>query len=272
MSLKREKNDPLGSRMKMYEKNATQRFIPLIPIVARLDGKKFSNFTKGLQRPYDPSMSELMQVLTKYLVEETGASMGYTQSDEITLTWYSDSVKRQVFFDGKIQKMISILASMASAKFNKLLPTMLPEKADQLPLFDCRVWQVPNKGEAVNAFLWREQDATKNSISMAASQYYNHKELHKCGGTTKQEMLLRKGINWNDYPAYFKRGCFCQRAVVSKKFTPTELSKLPPKHAARKNPDLCVTRTIVRFIDMPPFGRVINKKEVIYDGALPTTD
>jgi len=266
------KHDAFGDRMKMYEKNATQRFMPLIPIVARLDGKGFSKFTKGLTRPYDPNMSKLMQSVTKYLVEETGACMGYTQSDEITLTWYSDSVKKQVFFDGKIQKMISILASMASAKFNQLLPSLLPSKADQLPLFDCRVWQVPTKLEAANAFLWREQDATKNSISMAASHYYSHNELHKCDGAMKQEMLFQKGVNWNDYPAFFKRGCFYQRVVVSEKFTPTEIANLPTHHKARSNPDLHIFRRKVRFIHMPPFGAVINRTEVIFDGKPPKVE
>lgn len=265
------KDDAFGDRMKSYEKNAAQRFMPLLPIVARLDGKGFSKFTKGLQRPYDPNMSEMMQKVTQYLVEETGALMGYTQSDEITLVWYSDSTKKQVFFDGKIQKMISILASMASAKFNQMLPIILPKKRDELPLFDCRVWQVPNKGEAVNVFLWREQDATKNSISMAASHYYSHKQLHKCNGAEKQEMLFKQGVNWNDYPAFFKRGCFYQRAKEETKFSTDELNALPPLHAARGNPELTVCRSVIRFVNMPPFGTVINRKEVIFDGELPQT-
>lgn len=257
--------------MKMYEKNAAQRFIPLLPIVARLDGKGFSKFTKGLNRPYDEGMSISMQQVTQHLMRETGALMGYTQSDEITLVWHTSSTKSQVFLDGKIQKMVSILSAMASAKFNKLLPIHLPSKVELLPIFDCRVWQVPSKTEAANAFLWRERDATKNSISMAASHYYSHKQLHKCSGSEKQEMLFAKGVNWNDYPAFFKRGCFFQRAVEEVKFTTDELNKLPPRHAARTNAELLVRRKVIRSIDMPPFGTIINRNSVIFDGELPIT-
>lgn len=266
------KNDAFGDRMKAYEKNAAQRFLPLIPICARLDGKGFSKFTKGLKRPYDPNMTTLMQHVTHYLVEETGALIGYTQSDEISLVWYTDSTKKQVFFDGKIQKMVSVLASMATAKFNSLVPELLPSKEGTLALFDCRVWQVPTKIEAVNMFLWREQDATKNSISMAASEYYSHKQLHKCNGAQKQEMLFKKGINWNAYPSYFKRGSYFQRSRKETAFTIDEIAKLPPQHQAHTEPDLKVSRSVVEWIDaMPPLYQVVNKVAVIFDGANPQT-
>jgi tRNA(His) 5'-end guanylyltransferase len=264
-------NDEFGDRMKMFEKVSAQRVMPLLPTVARLDGKCFSNFTKGLKRPYDERMSKLMSTLTKILVEETNALMGYTQSDEITLLWYSDNIKKQIFFDGKIQKMISILSALTSVAFNKGLQMTLPEKANESPIFDCRIWQVPNKVEAANVFLWREQDATKNSISMAASHYYSHNQLMNCTGNQKQDMLHEKGINWNDYPSFFKRGIFFQRRHLEIPFTTEEIEKLPEKHEARTNPNVVMNRSTVNALDMPPFNQVINRVAVIFDGAEPTT-
>jgi len=263
------KNDAFGDRMKAYEKNTAQRFLPLIPVCARLDGKGFSRFTKGLKRPYDTNMSKVMHLVTQCLVEETGALMGYTQSDEISLVWYSDNTKKQIFFDGKIQKMVSILAALATDEFKELKPEWLPSKIGKRALFDCRVWVVPNKTEAANTFLWREQDATKNSISMAASEFYSHKELDKCNGAMKQEMLFQKGINWNDYPAYFKRGAFFQRYTELRPYSTDELEKLPPQHHARSNPDFTVARTAVKQITMPPFSQVINRNDVIFEGKVP---
>ena len=160
--------DQFGDRMKLYEhQEAGRRVLPLLPVCARIDGKGFSKFTKGLQRPYDTRLVELMCQTTAYLVQETQACIGYTQSDEISLVWYSDEYKSQIFFDRRVQKMVSVIASITTAFFNAHLAEHLPEKAGELALFDCRVWQVPTLEEAANTVLWREFDATKNSISMA---------------------------------------------------------------------------------------------------------
>ncbi len=263
-------SDEFGDRMKMYESaEAGRKLIPLLPIVARLDGRSFSNFTRGLKRPYDRRMSGLMAATTVHLVEETNALVGYTQSDEISLLMYAPDFRGQVWFDGKIQKMVSNLASQASAFFNKHLATFIPEKADALPTFDCRVWNVPNKDEAVNAILWREQDATKNSVSMATRHYYSHLEMENQGRADMMEMLHKKGINWNDYPDFFKRGVYVRRIKTTGKFTAEELEALPPKHAARANPDLAVERHVVCQVEMPPLARVVNRVEVFFDSAEP---
>lgn len=260
-------NDKIGNRMKAYESQTTGiKMIPRIPVIARLDGKGFSKFTRGLKRPYDQRLSDLMVETTKYLVKETNANCGYTQSDEITLMWYVDSWESSIYFDGKLFKMISDLAAMCSVYFNRLLPQYLPEKADKMPRFDCRVFNVPTLDEAVNAFLWRELDATKNSISMAAQHYYSHKQLDGKNGSEKQEMLFQKGVNWNDYPAFFKRGTYIQRRRVLTKFTTDELSKLPIKHAARQNPDLEIERWAVDKVELPPLNKVTNRVDVIIWG------
>lgn len=262
--------DQIGDRMKLYEhQEAGRRFIPLLPVCARIDGKRFSKFTKGLQRPYDTRLVELMCHTTAYLVQETQARIGYTQSDEISLIWYSDKYKSQIFFDRRVQKMVSVIASMTTAFFHALLPKHLPEKTGELPLFDCRIWQVPTLEEAANTILWREFDATKNSISMAAHYYYSHKELHKKTGDEMQEMLWRQGINWNDYPSFFKRGTFIQKRKVVRAFTAKEIEQLPPKHEARRNPALTIERSEIQRLDMPPFAKVANRIDVIFYGAKP---
>jgi tRNA(His) guanylyltransferase len=262
----------LGDRMKLYERTeAGRRFLPLLPICARIDGKRFSRFTHGLERPYDARLSTLMVDVTRFLVEETQARVGYTQSDEISLLFHSDSLGTQLFLDGRVQKMTSILASMATARFNAALPERVPEKAGQMALFDCRVWAMPTRAEAVNAFLWREQDATKNSISMAARCYYSHDALHGKNGAEMQEMLFQKGVNWNDYPGFFKRGSYVQRRVVRRPFAAEELAVLPPQHEARRNPDLVIERTEVRVVELPPLARIRNRVDVLFDGAEPET-
>lgn len=164
--------DELGDRMKFYEAIEVKRVLmPTLPICCRLDGKCFSKFTKDLARPYDEKFSKIMIDITRYLVEETNACIGYTQSDEISLILYSEDIKSQTFFNGRIQKLNSVLASMATAKLMYLLFTNFPKKIKELPSFDCRIWNVPSKIEAVNNLIWRQMDCSKNSISMAASSY-----------------------------------------------------------------------------------------------------
>jgi len=55
--------------MKEYEAQETaRRFLPGLPIYARIDGRGFSKFTKGMDRPYDARMSNAMVSATKVLV------------------------------------------------------------------------------------------------------------------------------------------------------------------------------------------------------------
>jgi len=263
-------NDALGDRMKLYEgMEAARRLMPRLPACARIDGRAFSRFTQGMNRPYDERMSQVMQQTTRDLVRETNACVGYTQSDEISLAWYAADEGTQIFFDGRVQKMTSQLAALATLFFNRHIAQVLPEYVEKMPTFDARVWNCPTLDEASNVFVWRELDATKNSISMAARAYFSHKELQDKNGSQMQEMLWQRGINWNDYPAFFKRGTYFQRKKTVRRFTTEEMVNLPPKHQARTNPDLMVERTDVVALDLPPITQVANRVRVFFYGEEP---
>jgi tRNA(His) 5'-end guanylyltransferase len=210
-----------------------------------------------------------MVATTKHLVESTNAIVGYTQSDEISLILYTENPATQLFFDGRIQKLTSVVTSMATAFFNRELPKALPEKADKFAYFDCRVWNVPSTVEAVNTLVWRELDATKNAISMAAQHYFSHKELQNKNGKEMQEMLFQKGVNFNDYPSFFKRGSYIRRVHKAVKFTFDEICNLPDKHEARVNPDLVVERSVVERVELPPITKIVNRVDVFFKGADP---
>lgn len=261
--------DSLGDRMKMYEaRESDRRFLPLCPVYARIDGRNFTAFTRGMSRPYDQMMTEAMIATTEALVEETHARIGYTQSDEISLVWLAERSDSSIFFDHRVAKMTSVLASFATAAFaGALISANRAGLLAKLPHFDCRVFQLPNKTEAANVFLWREQDATKNAISMAARAHYSHKELDRKNGAQMQEMLFAKGVNFNDYPAFFKRGTFVRRETVWREFTAGELASIPEGH--RPATGSTVQLSVVRRMDMPRFGGVTNREAVIFDGAAP---
>jgi tRNA(His) guanylyltransferase len=158
---------------------------------------------------------------------------------------------------------------MSAAYFNHHKIKALPEKSESLAIFDSRLWSVPNRVEAANVFLWRERDATKNSISMAARESYSHNELLGKTANEMQEMLFQKGVNWNDYPAFFKRGTFVRRQSELCAYAPDQLAALPPKHEAHANPNLQIERSIITEIDMPPFDKVTNRVEVLFESQAP---
>lgn len=241
--------DALGTRMKMYEAPSTsRRAFKGQPLIARLDGKSFHTFTKGLARPYDKRLSDLMSDTMMALVDRFGANVGYVQSDEITLVWLTTPDSSvELPFAGRFQKLESLLAGFCSAYFNKQLSFYLPEKESLIPYFDCRAFVVPTVQEAYHAVLWRQQDCTKNAISMAAQSMFSHKYLLGRSGPEMQELMWKeKGVNFNDYPAFFKRGVFARRVKEERVLSEEQLAKIPEAH----RPTGPVTRSFVDKVDI----------------------
>lgn len=219
----------LSTRIKDYYEDRTKTFLTrrMITII-RLDGRGFSKFTKNLNKPFDDGFSDDMDQTAIYLCENIqGAKFAYTQSDEISIVLTDfDTLESEAWFDYNVQKMVSISASLATAKFNELRLirrcknnynqiTSADISANKLAMFDSRVFQVPSVAEMANAIILRQQDATRNSISMAASSVYEHEETKSKSGKEKQEMLFQKGINWNNYLPKYKRGVIIKKEYVN---------------------------------------------------------
>ncbi len=240
--------DDFGNRMKMYEKSSCTVLDLTKPVIARIDGKCFSSFTKGLARPYDERLTKLMQETTEYLVTTNNAFWAFTQSDEISLVLWLDDGERKANFAGRVQKYTSILAAQATVLFNSRLAEYIPEKSDRLPVFDCRIFNVPDEMEAMNALFWREKDAVKNSISMLARTKFSHKELKNQSGKMMIKMLSDEGVSWKDQPSFFTHGTHFHRTKILIPFTIEEIENLPERHEARTNPNLLVERSQTKLI------------------------
>jgi tRNA(His) 5'-end guanylyltransferase len=257
------KTDDFGARMKSYEANETLRRVHgHLPVVARIDGRAFSNFTRGLIRPFDAGLTEAMIKTAEYLVEHTHAKLGYIQSDEISLVWLADGEQSDIFFSGKIHKMTSVLASMAAARF---MLCINPDLRLRFPHFDCRVFQVPTKTEAANAILWRAMDAKKNAISSVAQTYFSPKALHGKGQTDMLSMLADKGVDFESYGETNRRGTFVRRETVELELTADEIANIPERH----RPVGPIKRSVIKRLAMPPFNKVINREGVIFSGETP---
>ena len=199
----------IGVRMKEnYEKPFKLFLSRRTYTMIRLDGKAFHTFTKGMNRPFDDLFVTCMDMTAKYLCENVqGCKLAYTQSDEITLVLSDfDTNQTQLMHGGSLQKICSISASMATAKFNQIFHGFRPNQMIRLAMFDSRVFQISSRDEVINNLIWRQQDATRNSIGMASQALYSHKELMGVDTNQAQEMMFKKGVNWNDYPVRLKRG------------------------------------------------------------------
>lgn len=228
-------HDDLGTRMKTYYEGIPQiKLMRRTPVIIRIDGKAFHTFTRGFRKPFDEIMVKTMQETTKYLCENIqGCVFGYTQSDEITLVLIDyQKLTTSAWFDYEVQKMCSIAASMTTMAFNKYfanhvnifdlrlayndygddteenrcLLNTYKKALEKGAMFDARVFNIP-KEEVTNCVYWRQLDATRNSIQSVGQANFSHKELQNKTCNMIQDMLHeQKGINWNDYPTYLKRG------------------------------------------------------------------
>ena len=238
--MRKENNkDTLGNRMKAYEELSTSRqLMPNCPVYARIDGRAFHTFCRGMYRPFSLAFIKAMQETCKYLVGETGAILGYVQSDEISLGWENYS---KAPFDGRIQKLESVLASMASAKFilyaeslreeakfSNDKHTLIERVHKCIPSFDCRIFNVPDMTELANAFIWRENDAVKNSITGMALNFFSHNQIQNKSGEDKIAMMKGKGYDfYSKTYEPFIRGTFYHRENYLKELSEDELSKIP---------------------------------------------
>lgn len=219
----------LGDRMKAYE-NVNRLYLPKNSYnIIRLDGKAFHTFTKKFEKPFDETLIGAMDAAAISLCESIqGAKFAYVQSDEISILLTDvENEKAQLWFNGNVQKITSVSASNATKAFNKYILSQKLSNLDPYDEecsqqgyynyideiiddswaeFDSRVFTVPNKIEAYNAFLWRQQDWKRNSVSMTAQTEFSHKQLHGKNTAVVKEMLLDKGINWDEFEQKLRLG------------------------------------------------------------------
>ena len=284
--------DSFGDRMKAYEAHETERsFLRGLPVVVRVDGRSFSRFTRGMAKPYDARLGDLMvRVAGKLLEGLAGAKVAYTQSDEITLlldtygmpgtsevlralSGKDDTASEEAatmmrafeegaasrhastpMFAGRVQKIVSTAAGMATAEFVKGAMVHWPEKCERSPpTFDARAFQVPSREEAANAILWREADAARNAVFASARARFPHRELQGKGVDAMIGLLEEAGVRFGSLPSRFTRGAYLRRVDVDR-------AGVDGRPTVRRE---------TRVLDMPPLSTLSNRVEVLLEGAAP---
>lgn len=200
--------DELDVRMRVFETAQDLCVLPDIYMVARLDGRSFTRLTKSVhpfEAPFDSRFRDYMLQTAEHLMTRCGFSItfGYTQSDEISLLFGLE----EDGFGRKLRKLLSILSGEASAQFSLLLGAVAT--------FDCRISELPSVEHVVDYFRWRHEDAHRNSLN-AHCYWLLRRQGQDAGRATaalkglsvagKHEMLFQNGVNYNDLPAWQKRG------------------------------------------------------------------
>ena len=241
-----EENTTLKDKCREYQKRRDYHVDADKFIIAHIDGRSFSKMIKNkFQKPFDRDFINMMNETASYLCAMVqGVHLAYVQSDEISLLIKKNTPESDVFFGGRLCKMQSIIASLATAKFNqlymanhlkrKLLQYFIDEKeipysfsesievVENFPLcqFDCKVWDVDTANDAMAWLLFRNIDCIRNSKQQAAQTYLPHNTLLGLDSDTQIKMLLdEKGVDWNSFSGGEKWGRLIYREKEEKNHT-----------------------------------------------------
>lgn len=210
-------NDSLGDRMKQDYENRTRYTLPRRTYtIARVDGKAFHTFTKDCDKPFDHRLTVSMNYAAKAVCENTqGCQFAYVQSDEASfLLTDFDNINTAAYFDGNLQKICSILASMFTAKFNFSYSNVYNHDISSA-MFDCRVFSIPDPIEVENYFYWRWSDWRRNFAQAVGHVHFSHNELEGLNRQGIQDKLyLEKKIDLSTFPDDQKFGRICKRKNV----------------------------------------------------------
>lgn len=215
------KYDKLSIRMKTQYEDRTRYLLPRRTYtIIRLDGKAFHSYTRGLKKPFDNALfTDIDDAIIAMLPHIQGAVFAYTQSDEISILLTDFATPNtDAWFDNNIQKMCSVSASIMTAEFNRFRlwrMDIIKQSCDKvidfkdvpLAYFDSRLFTIPDRVEVMNYFIFRNQDCSRNSVSMVAQSKFSHRELQGKSTVDMHEMLHKIGVNWaTDYSDGEKNG------------------------------------------------------------------
>jgi tRNA(His) 5'-end guanylyltransferase len=202
----------LHDRMKAYEAAQGPVIDPDLPWIVRVGGKAFRTWTRGLARPFSPELVAAMNEAARVLSAQVqGASLGYVQSDEITIAIparANDAV--EPWFGGKVQKIVSVAASCAASVVTLASPLMFGGES-RLTMFDARAFNLPSAAEAANCLVWRQQDAIRNSVSAVGQAVFSHRQLQGVSVRQLREKLSAAGSPWEGFEPGVQRGRWVRR-------------------------------------------------------------
>lgn len=228
--------DDVGDRCK----EAERRMLAVAAIsnedsfIIRVDGRAFHTFTRGLHKPYDEDFHKCMKQAASTVLTQLKAQFAYVQSDEISYVFTAKGTDGFTHpFNGRKDKLLTVVASLTSVAFMKALDAniFLAGTSDRLPHFDARLVDVFGDESTIedilHSVMWRENDAMRNSIAMAAQSMFSHKELQGANVAKQVEMMATKDVIWGALPARQRRGTYLKMVTEERVLTEEERARIP---------------------------------------------
>lgn len=225
----------LADEIKQLEAVTDQRLHADVPFVIRIDGVAFRTYTRGFAKPFDQRMTRAFIRTSADLLQRFNPTIAYYASDEISLVFNAcpisidraDKHVREHMYSGRIQKLVSVCASFAAAKFNKYINE---EDWSDLPsdhhvrqrvhnhsaYFDGRAFAVPNAFAALASIYWRHRyDTRKNAILTYARSYYSQKALQNKNTDELRELMRgeKQFDVFQDAPKNIMYGTFLKKEL-----------------------------------------------------------
>jgi tRNA(His) 5'-end guanylyltransferase len=207
-------SDDFEERMRAREYFHSLRLVPGTWTIVRVDGRSFSRFTEtNCEKPFDPKFHDWMIEASCFLLEEFGALYVYTESDETSMLLGPD----WAMFDREVEKTVSLTAGAMSAAFTKA--------SGILGVFDSRLWVGASEADVIDYFRWRQSDCARCALNGWAYWTLRKEGLTEKAATAqmegatpgdKQELLLRRRINFDEVPLWQRRGSGLLREVYEK--------------------------------------------------------
>jgi len=196
--------DYLEMKMRELEYFHDLKVLPEVWTILRMDGRSFSTYTKyNFKKPFDEKFRDLMVKTTGFLLRELYGLYAYTESDEISILL----PKNFNMFSREVEKLASISAGLASSMFSI--------QAQALQHFDSRVIIAVTQEQVLDYFKWRQLDAARCALNgwcywtlrkEGKSANKATRIMNKMPRSEKNELLFERGINFNEVPAWQRRG------------------------------------------------------------------
>jgi tRNA(His) guanylyltransferase len=265
----------LEEQFQELERLEDQRIPSAQGFVIRLDGRGFSKLTQQLDKPFDADFNRAMKAAAASLFVDFNPLLIHTGSDEISA--YFPAQKGETGehpFNGRIQKILSVVAGVVSTAFNQVTSgEEFEAKLTDRAVFDARVVKVTPELAAAY-FVWREQNTKRNSVQMACRTVRSHKAMNGLNQTQQFLALEESGIDWNNYDRMNKRGILLQKQSNQLRLTAQDISQLPERHdlrvaASSEGGSVVIVRNEVVELDLPPLASIANLYECLFEKASP---
>jgi tRNA(His) 5'-end guanylyltransferase len=211
----------LKDRITDYIALADHRLLGRVPIILHINGRGFSRTTSLCDKPYDVRLGQTFYATMIALLKEIeGACFGYTYNDQIWIVARNDTdLSTRPWFNGSVAKIVSVVSSLATINFDRC--------ADELdvnlitdPIFLTQAFIVPTTTEAVNVFIFAQQEAFKASVNTAClyellKKFPKPVILDKLANTSLDEKIAilkeETGVDYYSYPQEFRMGVAAYR-------------------------------------------------------------